>query len=247
MISVPELERAAVRALPPLETTVIDGWHLSIGRGEVGRLNSVTTFGMVPMDPLDVIERVESRYWRRRRPARFRLTHLDETIDDLLSARGYERSVEVEVMAGAVTGNGGEECVEVTRAVTTAWVEDFTRISEGSEARSAEIVESLRSLALPHGAFRVVGRAVGVAVVDGRLVGLFDLAVAPRHRRSGLGRAVSRAMLDWGGQMGAETAWLQVLADNQPARGLYAGLGFETVYRYWYRQRSRPGDVPGTG
>ncbi len=58
--------------------------------------------------------------------------------------------------------------------------------------------------------------------------------VSPEHRRQGLGRQVLAALVGWGAEQGATTAYLQVLADNEPARALYDGLGFRThhVHRY---------------
>ncbi len=63
--------------------------------------------------------------------------------------------------------------------------------------------------------------AGGLASLAGDWVGLRALEVAPSRRRRGLGLAVVGALLDWGAERGATTAYLQVLADNEPALGLY--------------------------
>ena len=76
--------------------------------------------------------------------------------------------------------------------------------------------------------------AGGYAGSDGEWVGLGGLWVDPAARRSGLGLAVVGALLDWGAAQGATTAYLQVLADNAAAIGLYDRLGFREHHRYRY-------------
>jgi ribosomal protein S18 acetylase RimI-like enzyme len=79
--------------------------------------------------------------------------------------------------------------------------------------------------------------ACGLGVKQDRFLGIFDIVVNPRQRRQGCGKAVVEALLAWGKQEGARTAYLQVTAENEPARQLYAGLGFQEEYQYWYRVR----------
>ena len=75
----------------------------------------------------------------------------------------------------------------------------------------------------------------GMAVVERELAGLFDVVVHPESRRQGHGRALVESLLGRASEMGARRACLQVLKDNATARSLYARLGFEPLYEYWYR------------
>ena len=43
------------------------------------------------------------------------------------------------------------------------------------------------------------------------------------------------ALLAWGVQRGAHTAYLQVMCSNEPALRLYERLGLVEKYWYWYR------------
>lgn len=52
------------------------------------------------------------------------------------------------------------------------------------------------------------------------------LAVAPEARRGGLGRALVARFAAAAQARGATECFLEVAADNAPARGLYAGLGW---------------------
>jgi ribosomal protein S18 acetylase RimI-like enzyme len=232
-----DIERAGARAVPAVENVAVEGWTVSIGRGAVNRMNSVTTFGVVPWDMFEAVEAVERRYRARRRAVMFRLTEADEELDDLLYARGYERSAEVVVMARPATDQRLSPDVKVTRAATPTFVDDLSRLGGYSELRASEIGESLGALTLPYAVLRIGPDAIGVGVVDRNLVGLFDIAVAPEHRRDGLGRRITEALIGWGHAEGAGRAYLQVHSQNQPAIALYLSLGFEETHRYWYRTR----------
>jgi GNAT superfamily N-acetyltransferase len=232
------IEMASVRAMPAVETTIIEGWTVPFGRGAVRRLNSVTTFGIVPEEPLDTIELVERRYEVRHRAANFRLTDLDAEVDDLLFARGYERENEVVVMTAPNPAAPPDTSVQMVRAATPGWLADLERMSGSDELRVAEIGEALAGLTLAHGAFSIDGAAVGLAVIDGELCGMFDVAVAEEHRRHGHGARLGRSMMSWAATSGAPTSYLQVLARNESAISMYRSLGFRPHHRYWYRAKT---------
>jgi ribosomal-protein-alanine N-acetyltransferase len=58
---------------------------------------------------------------------------------------------------------------------------------------------------------------------------ILTLAVTPRARGKGLGRALLQAAINKAKTMGAVTMFLEVGADNPHAIALYAGLGFAKV------------------
>jgi ribosomal-protein-alanine N-acetyltransferase len=59
---------------------------------------------------------------------------------------------------------------------------------------------------------------------------IHTLAVAPSHRRRGLGRRLLARVLDLGARRGALSALLEVRQSNWPALALYRSFGFETLY-----------------
>lgn len=77
--------------------------------------------------------------------------------------------------------------------------------------------------------------AVGRGALSDGWLGVFAMAVLPAHRGRGHGRAVLRALGTWASQRGGTGAYLQVLADNAPARRLYASAGLTPSHTYWYR------------
>lgn len=71
------------------------------------------------------------------------------------------------------------------------------------------------------------GMAVGrLERDDARRADLEAMWVAPRHRRRGIGRALVDAVLTWARTRGVRGVRLMVTCDNEPAIGLYRGLGF---------------------
>ncbi|PTT93097.1 hypothetical protein DBR42_00690, partial [Pelomonas sp. HMWF004] len=75
--------------------------------------------------------------------------------------------------------------------------------------------------------------ACGQMVVDGDIVGLYDIASAVP--RQGHADRLCRALLARAHAQGARQAYLQVGSDNAVAQRLYARLGFVFAYRYHYR------------
>ena len=77
----------------------------------------------------------------------------------------------------------------------------------------------------------------GIALrTTGELADLHRLVVAPRHRRSGIGAALTRAGLEAVRHLGAQAVILEVDYANEPAIALYQRLGFEqlTARRDYY-------------
>lgn len=77
--------------------------------------------------------------------------------------------------------------------------------------------------------------ACGLAVLEGSLVGLFEIVTDRARRNRGYGGALVSAMLAWAARRGATEAYLQVVATNGPAVHLYRKLGFTEAFTYWYR------------
>ena len=65
-------------------------------------------------------------------------------------------------------------------------------------------------------------------------VGFRSIEVDPAERGRKLGLLVMAELLEWGAELGATTAYLQVLSDNARAHALYDGLGFVEHHRYRY-------------
>ncbi len=65
--------------------------------------------------------------------------------------------------------------------------------------------------------------------------GITAVEVSPGRRKSGLGRALTREAFSQAAAHGLGQVFLQVEADNTPARRLYEQAGFRYSHRYHYR------------
>lgn len=96
----------------------------------------------------------------------------------------------------------------------------FTTPRPWSAAEIADLLASAPVFALGDSRGFLIGRAVAGESE------LLTLAVDPAIRRQGLGQQLVQAFLTKSRALGAETAFLEVSAENHPAIALYHGAGF---------------------
>jgi ribosomal-protein-alanine acetyltransferase len=108
----------------------------------------------------------------------------------------------------------------------------------GTDAWSPEVMVAELShpasyylVARPDGEDAIVGYAGLRADNRGGDGDIQTVAVAPEHRGKGLGRLLVEALLGEARQRLASSVFLEVRADNDAARGLYASLGFQEIDR----------------
>jgi GNAT superfamily N-acetyltransferase len=78
--------------------------------------------------------------------------------------------------------------------------------------------------------------ACGQCTQEAELVGLYDVFTHENMRGQGLASYLCERMLSVSVSNNAKTAYLQVEANNTPARQVYARLGFIDGYTYHYRE-----------
>jgi GNAT superfamily N-acetyltransferase len=110
----------------------------------------------------------------------------------------------------------------------------------GGESLPREVSDRLADgLAAQPGAFSLIARIdgepagiancfTGFSTFTARpLVNVHDLGVRPEHRGRGVGRALLAAVEAEAQRRGACKITLEVLSGNEPAKALYAAVGFE--------------------
>ncbi|MDT0307709.1 GNAT family N-acetyltransferase [Streptomyces sp. DSM 44917] len=239
---VAELTAAGARSWPAPEAERIGGWLARAAGGWTRRANSALPVGR----DLPDLERIAAWYAARGLPA---LLHVVEgsAAEREAAARGWapEAHAVVQVAPLAPLAGLGAEGpaaeVRLLREPDGEWLRGWPRAGEAPEAARKVLAGGPATLfALVPGG-EGAPAAVGRCVVDGRFAGLSAMRVDPGRRREGLGTAVLAALARAALAEGAETAHLQVEADNDPARALYASLGFAAHHRYHYRV------APGAG
>lgn len=233
------LEERAFNAWPARQTVLRGGWIFRLSGGFTKRANSVNA-----VEPGASFEGVraaaEALYRRHGLPAVFRLSPLaPPEADRELEAAGYALFDPTQVTRASLAGAAGSPSVDIASAPSTAWLDGFAA-ANGVDPRRREVHDGMvRSIAMraAFATLRERGEAIGfgLAVLERGAVGFYDIVVDPSRRRHGHGRTLMRALLQWGGEEGAASAYLQVREQNEAARRLYAGLGFEDFYRYHYR------------
>lgn len=239
-----QLEARALKALPALEEEQYDGWVLRATRGYTGRANSAAPLGGGRLPAADKIRYAEEWYRARNLPPMIRLTPAARPpgLDAMLEGRGYELRDEGVSVQTRLLKDGLLPTISVDVAegpVPSSWLATLARF----QTRVMFHLETVREVfaRLPRtSAWGMIRRdgspvAIGRAVLEGADLGLFDVITRPDVRLGGLATDITAALLSWGVQHGAQQAYLQVIPGNEPAIRLYAKLGFEEAYRYWYR------------
>ncbi|MCC7428951.1 MAG: GNAT family N-acetyltransferase [Alphaproteobacteria bacterium] len=247
------LEERALNAWPALSTLLADGWALRLAAGFTKRANSVTVISPAREDGVAALDAriawAEAAYARHGLPAIFRLSPLaPASLDAALAARGYRHFDESLVQVAALDAGAPDAAVAVAPRADAAWCADAARLGALAPAQEATLARMLARI-VPQAAFATLraeeGRvvALGLAVAERGMSGLFEVMVDPARQGQGLGGRICRALMAWARDAaGARAAYLQVTAGNAPALALYRRLGFTTAYRYHYRV---PADLSG--
>jgi N-acetylglutamate synthase len=233
-----EQEHAVRLAMPARQEITAGNWVIRISGGKTKRINSVNAVAQV--DTLEgVLDAAERTYAAHGLPSRFRLTPLVAgAIDARLADSGYivvDEAITMTVTLPPPLDAGG---VLVEPTASPAWLAAVADARDWPKAQ--RMVHPAILASLLHAGFATLtegGRplAFGVASIARGQACLFDIVVVADARGRGLGRQVMEALLGWAHREGCASAALQVLAANEPARRLYAGLGFVDAFAYHYR------------
>lgn len=236
----------ADRGWPGLETVAVQGWVARFAGGVTKRANSVWPRSEA-VDAAAAVAEVESLYRQRGiRPA-FQLTRSQAQLEALLKGRGYEAVDETLVMSARVEGYGAglgpglgaefDGALRITDAPDEEWLGLWWAVDGRGGRDEREVAR--RIMTAGPALYAEVRDAYGPACV-GRLAlvdgwgGLYAIATRVDARRRGHARALVAGLAEAALERGISGLWLQVLAGNSAAVGLYRSLGFSTVGGYRY-------------
>lgn len=249
--SVQQLEHRSFNAWPGARCAVVGDWLLRSTLGYTKRANSANALQPGAGLTAALLHEIESWYARQQQPCIFRLSPLaDPAADALLQTQGY-RVLEPSVFMQRSTQPGDAAwqaapgvTVQVDAAPSAAWLQGYSQ-ANGLQPWQQQALQSMQqTMGMPCAYVSLwcegIACAWGQVVLERGAAGLYEVLVAADHRRQGLGRVLLGALLQWAQQQGATHTDLQVLGSNQPARQLYASLGFAPVYGYHYRAQPQP-------
>jgi GNAT superfamily N-acetyltransferase len=241
-VSPRSIEEAALRAWPAAQQLLFDGWVARLSSGYTKRANSALLLYPQPASESDEsLARIERLYQSQGLPVIFRLLSFTTpaSLDSRLEEKGYRPADPTLVMSAAIDSTTIEPDRSVHELDLAVGIDAHARMND----LSAEILPGHRAILerIPGGLgfYGLYEReelvACGLSVVDGQLVGLFDIVTGPAHRRKGYAARLIRGMLEIAVEQGATDGYLQVISKNAPAIALYESLGFAESYRYSYR------------
>jgi N-acetylglutamate synthase len=242
------VERASLRAWPAEETESLDGWLLRANGGFTRRANSVSPLASLGAIPRGGRIELAERWYRRRNLAPcFQIgsgSAAARLAQDLTRA-SYRPEGQTLVQAArvphvlAASCSGGSSDLSVWTSETpdadwqTIAIEAsrfalhrtlFLRLLERIGARARYFTATL--------AGEPVAACLGV--VDGGLLGVYDVLCLPAFRRRGATTALMCGVAKYAERERIRRLYLQLDFDNEPARALYARLGFVTLFDYHY-------------
>lgn len=235
-----EADRRAQPGWPALEVEPLGDWLLRASAGYTNRGSSALALGTPPDD---AARRVEEWYAARSLPAQAHVLPGSEA-DGVLREAGWTAYEHTLLMLASpsrvrrrLRGLGVPAVpVRLDDRLDDGWLatDDRTARQEDVARRVLERRDGQDGVwfATVRDGDAVVARGRGV--VHGDWLGLASLWTREDRRGEGLGRAVVAELLEAGGELGATTAYLQVVTRNDGARRLYRELGFEEHHTYDY-------------
>jgi len=229
---IPMYRKLFERARPARKEETYDGWLMRLDRSGLRRANCVLPVGKStkPLDEKIVL--CEERYHAEGKPCRFLLTPFDRELDAVLRGKGYlvERILgvyEIEKLPHIYSS----EAIKVTRS-PEEWEGDYTAVSGQTEFEDYTLSkgDSLYITVFSGGA----PAAVACGVLDGDLVGVYDVFTRPDLRRKGLARAALGRLFEEAEALGAKRGYLRTYSSDAASTGLFESLGFYRVYDCYY-------------
>ncbi|WP_245752637.1 GNAT family N-acetyltransferase [Poseidonocella pacifica] len=219
---------------PPAAVHHGDGWVLREGQGGGKRVSSCSATRPVDEAAIHAAETAMAAIGQR---ALFMLNGSEGDLDGQLEAKGYACVDPVALYAAPVSQLCADLpplCVFDLEEPLSIMLRLWSAGGIGPE-RMAVMARAKGPKTYLFGRNRNRAAAVAFAALDGPLVMLHALEVAPDHRREGVGRAMLTAAANWAASHGATELGLAVTRANTPANALYAAMGLEVVGGYHYR------------
>lgn len=221
---------------PPAARIDLAPWVLRDGRGGGKRVSAATFAGDAAPDRAE-ISRAEAAMRDLGQAAIVQVRDGAAALDAALDAAGYAIVDPVTIYAAPVDALTAPSPPDRCRAIwpVTPDVAEVWAAGGIGPARLAVMERVTGPKTALAGLAQGRPAACAFVACDGPIAMLHALEVTARFRRTGLGRALTRAAADWAARHGARSLALAVTDANAAANALYRGLGMAPVWQYHYR------------
>lgn len=234
-------EKAGLEAWPGIEVEWDGQWVRRAAGGYTKRANSLQCFD--PADGGDAEARLAAGvawFEARNIPPVVRTTPLaSASLNAALDAQGWAEIDHSHLYAMELGAHEPDRQGRVTDLLDPQFLAAQQALQSYSDARLAQMRAVLAVMAVPACGI-VIERDGGpvasglMAIADGIVI-TGNVITDPTRRRQGLGAAMMQTGLAWAKAQGATIAALNVQADNDAGKALYASLGYARQYDYTYR------------
>ena len=235
-----KIEKAGLNAWPAFKQTDDNGWISRFADGYTKRSNSITVLRTGLNSPESRINRYEHLYNTNGLPCIFRLLSFNnnEELEGILDSRGYKNGDHSLVLSMDIK-NRELKPIEFEQIAVDEWMKYYCELS-GKKIKEhsthIRMINTIRGKYLPavlSDNKKIV--SCGLGIISDGFIGIFDIVTHTLHRNKGYAYKLISGMLTWSIQNLAYAAYVQVLAENTPAIGLYKKLGFNYAYEYNYK------------
>ena len=240
------IEDAGINASAPPQQRWLDGWLLRFSPGKAKRARCIQALadGRLALD--ERLALCAAVYHQAGLPMVLRLTPFSRPLglDDALVVRDWQLLDDTRVMVAPELPAAAEALpagLHLAPLAAADFAEVVGALRGSPPAQRAAQAQRLALSPVPYQGW-VLRRAedgavlaCGQTAIEADLVGLYDLFTRSDARGQGLARKLCTTLLAQARAAGARTAYLQVEADNPPARAIYHRLGFADAYAYHYR------------
>ena len=244
-ISISDLEHAAAPGWRAPDEAGLGEWLLRAASGFTGRANSALAAGDPGLPLGDAIETVVRWYAERGLPPMIAVPYPvarpeRSDLDQILAGLGWTVRADGATVMTAMTADvagyvRADADVAIEAAPDAGWLGQYHYRGQPLPPIAVRLLTSA-----PWQSFASIREggetiAIGRVAASGSWAGLTAVEVDSRHRRRGLGSAVTAALAAHAAGHGFPNIYLQVADGNASARSLYGRLGFADHHGYHYR------------
>lgn len=244
------VEDAGLNASAPPQQRWVDGWLVRFSPGRAKRARCVNALAAGRMSVEQKLALCRAVYDQARLPLVVRITPFSQPrdLDGRLDGLGLAAFDDTRVMVLPDLALAVEEPwppqVTLHRLGHQAFAQTVGRLRGSPLAQQQAHAQRLDLSPVPFEGWVIrdaIDRrpiACGQLALESEIVGLYDVFTAEPDRGQGWSRRLCAFLLCAARRQGARAAYLQVDAENIPARSVYRRLNFVDAYAYHYRGAS---------